>query len=494
MKRIISKRAYSKMLNLISRFLDLLMVLGIFVLVDLVNKIAISSSLFSLNFYRKLNPLLGYLNLIGVKVDYNALKALIIFAGFGLVQLVSFYLVKLYKKEISYLNFDELRRLIKGLLLGFILNLSLILAFNLEKLILNYFYFAYLVLIPALFLQKYFLYWMIKSNYLKGKWVKNVLIYDACPTGRTLMKKLFEAPQLGYKPIGFIDEKYKAGTLIDTKSDETKARIPVLGALKDFNDLINNYKIEQLFVATPAIKPGDLKRINHLTKKYGVPFKLIPNIIGESLYNISVDYVSGIPVMETKKSRLNFYNAILKRAFDVVIAVLTIIFFAPVYLLITLLIKSESKGPVIFKQKRIGLNGQAFVMYKFRSMKLNAPKYATTPKDGSDKRITKIGKFLRKTSLDELPQFFNVLKGNMSIVGPRPEMPFIVERYNNIQTQRLTVKPGITGIWQVTADRNRPIHENLDYDFYYINNQSILLDLVVIFRTVWFGVFGLKGV
>jgi exopolysaccharide biosynthesis polyprenyl glycosylphosphotransferase len=494
MERIISKRTYSRIINLIGRFSDLLMVIGVFVLVDLVNKISISNSLFSFNFYNKLNPILGYLNLVGVKVDYNELKALIIFFGFGLVQLGCFYLVKLYKKEISYLNFDEVRRLIKGLLLGFVLNLSLILAFNLEKVILNYFYFAYLILIPVLFLQKYYLYWTVKSNYLKGKWVKNVLIYDACPTGRTLMKKLFEAPQLGYKPIGFIDEKYKAGTLIDTKSDETKARIPVLGTLKDFKTLINEYRIEQLFVATPAIKPGDLKKINRLSEKYGIPFKLIPNIIGESLYNISIDYVSGIPVIEAKESKLNLYNAILKRAFDILLAIIAIILFSPVYLLIALLIKLESKGPVIFRQKRVGLFEKDFTMYKFRSMKLNSPKYAKTPKDDSDNRITKIGKFLRKTSLDELPQFFNVLKGDMSIVGPRPEMPFIVEKYNNIQRQRLTVKPGITGIWQVTADRNRPIHENLDYDFYYINNQSILLDLVVIFRTVWFGVFGLRGV
>jgi lipopolysaccharide/colanic/teichoic acid biosynthesis glycosyltransferase len=158
---------------------------------------------------------------------------------------------------------------------------------------------------------------------------------------------------------------------------------------------------------------------------------------------------------------------------------------SPVFILLALLVKLNSKGPVIFLQKRVGLNGKRFLFYKFRSMYMDAPVYAVTPQSGRDTRITPIGRFLRRTSLDELPQLWSVFKGQMSLVGPRPEMPFIVAKYNDLQRQRLNVKPGITGLWQISADRKNAIHENMDYDIYYINNQSFLLDVVILLRTVW---------
>jgi len=126
------------------------------------------------------------------------------------------------------------------------------------------------------------------------------------------------------------------------------------------------------------------------------------------------------------------------------------------------------------------------MFYKFRTMHADTPRYAVPPHDRDDSRIASIGQFLRRTSLDELPQFWNVLKGDMSIVGPRPEMPFIVETYTEMHRERLKVKPGITGIWQISGDRSLPIHENMDHDLYYIENQSPLLDIVIILQTIWF--------
>jgi lipopolysaccharide/colanic/teichoic acid biosynthesis glycosyltransferase len=147
-------------------------------------------------------------------------------------------------------------------------------------------------------------------------------------------------------------------------------------------------------------------------------------------------------------------------------------------------IKMESPGPIIFKQKRVGLNGRQFSMYKFRSMFIDAPKYAKTPSNPRDPRITHVGRWLRRTSLDELPQIFNVWRGDMSCVGPRPEMPFIVETYTPLQRQRLEAKPGITGVWQISAVRGEPIHQNIEYDLFYLENRSILLDLAIIIKTV----------
>jgi lipopolysaccharide/colanic/teichoic acid biosynthesis glycosyltransferase len=157
----------------------------------------------------------------------------------------------------------------------------------------------------------------------------------------------------------------------------------------------------------------------------------------------------------------------------------------PLWALAALLIKRESPGPVFFTQSRIGREGQAFRMYKVRTMHQHLSGDAPTPRSSSDPRVTNIGRWLRRFSLDELPQFLNVLAGDMSVVGPRPEMQFIVDKYNTLERERLRVKPGITGLWQISYARQMAIHENLDYDLYYIEHQSLLLDLVIISLTLF---------
>lgn len=171
-----------------------------------------------------------------------------------------------------------------------------------------------------------------------------------------------------------------------------------------------------------------------------------------------------------------------KRVLDLLIAALVSV---PVLLLIPvlgLMIRLDSPGPVLFRQVRIGRYGRPFTMYKLRSMTVDTPVYAEKP-DKQDTRITRVGNFLRKTGLDEIPQVINVLRGEMSFIGPRPEMPFIVNEYTCEQRQRLLIRPGVTGLWQVDGERYRPIHENLHLDLHYIERCSLLLDLYVIRRT-----------
>jgi lipopolysaccharide/colanic/teichoic acid biosynthesis glycosyltransferase len=167
-----------------------------------------------------------------------------------------------------------------------------------------------------------------------------------------------------------------------------------------------------------------------------------------------------------------------------------LILLAPILILIAILVRLDSPGPALFVQKRVGQGGERFDMFKFRSMHDGAPKYAPSPTSSSDPRITRIGRYLRRASLDELPQLVNVLMGTMSLVGPRPEMPFIVEGYDARQRQRLQVTPGITGLWQLSADRAYPIHENAAYDLYYIRNRSVSLDLSILIHTLFFAVRG----
>jgi lipopolysaccharide/colanic/teichoic acid biosynthesis glycosyltransferase len=176
--------------------------------------------------------------------------------------------------------------------------------------------------------------------------------------------------------------------------------------------------------------------------------------------------------------------ALVKRIWDVVASLIMLGLLSPLLLLISILIRIESPGPALFRQRRIGKDGAEFLLWKFRSMHTSAPKYAPSPTSNLDPRLTRIGRLIRRISLDELPQLLNVLAGEMSLVGPRPEMPFIVDRYTSFERLRLAVKPGITGLWQVSPARAFPIHENLQYDLHYIRNQNLLLDFFILLRTV----------
>lgn len=179
------------------------------------------------------------------------------------------------------------------------------------------------------------------------------------------------------------------------------------------------------------------------------------------------------------------FTLIVKRIFDAIVAFILLIFLSPLLFVISILIRKDSPGPPLFTQTRVGVNGRLFSMYKFRTMYVEYNPYDCTPKDPADPRITSIGKKLRKRGLDELPQLLNILKGDMNIVGPRPELPFIVEKYNHSQKKRLIAKPGVTCLWQLSPHRKEPIHKHIEYDIYYIEHLSLLLDLKIIFRTIF---------
>jgi lipopolysaccharide/colanic/teichoic acid biosynthesis glycosyltransferase len=182
------------------------------------------------------------------------------------------------------------------------------------------------------------------------------------------------------------------------------------------------------------------------------------------------------------KSEHDAYHAV-KRVLDIIIALKLLIGLAPLWLLIMILIALESKGNPIFSHIRIGKDGRQFRLYKFRTMKASAKEQEYAPTSLKDPRITKMGKFLRRTSLDEIPQLFNVILGEMAIIGPRPEMKFIADRYSKKEKIRLLVRPGMTGLWQVCARKDEPLHKNVEYDLYYIAKESVMLDLKILINT-----------
>lgn len=173
-----------------------------------------------------------------------------------------------------------------------------------------------------------------------------------------------------------------------------------------------------------------------------------------------------------------------KRLMDICGALVLLIALAPLLLIVALLIRLDSPGPALFHQFRVGLNGRRFTIWKFRTMHPSAHSYARSPRGLDDRRVTRLGRFLRRTSIDELPQLINVLRGEMSLIGPRPEMPFIAARYTRVERQRLTLRPGMTGLWQISPARSAPIHHNLHCDLHYIRNRNLLLDTAILLRTV----------
>ncbi len=318
------------------------------------------------------------------------------------------------------------------------------------------------------------------NNYLRrrGFFETTVLIYGAGVVGRKLLEKFKQSPKLGYHVAGFIDDspQMHRGQVQE---------FPVLG---DFSTLINVIRetgAKRLFIALPQVPSKVVIDILNVCRKTGCDFQIVPSLYDIVIQRVKVTEVEGIPLIGVSEPTYSFKTMLIKRIFDIMASAILLIALSPLLLGLALIVKLTSKGPVFFVQKRVGKNGRKFRFYKFRSMYVDSPIYAFTPQDGHDTRITPIGRFLRRSSLDELPQLWNVLTGSMSLVGPRPEMPFIVQQYNELQRQRLNVKPGITGLWQISADRKNAIHENMDYDIYYINNQSLLLDLVILLRTVF---------
>jgi lipopolysaccharide/colanic/teichoic acid biosynthesis glycosyltransferase len=181
---------------------------------------------------------------------------------------------------------------------------------------------------------------------------------------------------------------------------------------------------------------------------------------------------------------LRLWPGLTKRCCDIVGSLILLMALWPLLTVIAVLIKLDSPGPILFRHERIGKNGGRFVLLKFRSMKVDVAKYELSPTSGFDMRLTRLGRIIRRLSLDEIPQLINVLKGDMSLVGPRPEMPFIVEGYGILERERLAVKPGITGLWQISPARAFPIHENLQYDLYYVRHRNLVLDCAILVRTI----------
>jgi exopolysaccharide biosynthesis polyprenyl glycosylphosphotransferase len=321
----------------------------------------------------------------------------------------------------------------------------------------------------------------------RGLGVIRVLIYGTGETGRLVAESIRDHPEVGYELVGFVRSSDQAGT-----PEERRDGPAVVGGRDDLVDKVAELEIDEVFLADPDMNKDDLLNLVVRLEEARVTVKTVSNFLEVITGEFQDEEMADFPVMNLRDGHLPPLQAFVKRLLDLAVVLGTAPIWAPMWGLIALYLKAAQGGPVHFVHERVGRDGKRFQLYKFRTMDTAAPAQAVGPDDPNDPRVTPTGRWLRRTSLDELPQILNVLRGEMSMVGPRPEMPFIVDRYEEWQRRRLDVLPGLTGLWQVIGRKNLPLHYNLEYDFYYIRNQSLWLDLTILARTLPAVIFG-KG-
>jgi exopolysaccharide biosynthesis polyprenyl glycosylphosphotransferase len=316
-----------------------------------------------------------------------------------------------------------------------------------------------------------------------------LLVVGSGRLGKMIMQHIVASPNLGYSIVGFLHDMHEPGT------PGNFGRFKMLGVLEDLALVIRSMQVDEVIIALPSELHQQTIRSVRLCERLGASFKLVPELYELSLSRIDMETVEGIPLLGIKQKSLNTIQRAIMRLIDMVGAALIVGLGSPLWLCFAFLIKLTSPGEVIFSQARVGQNGKTFQMYKFRSMHKGAEQalpalLAMNEAEGpmfkikDDPRVTSIGKFLRRTSLDEIPQLLNVMKGEMSLVGPRPPLLSEVAQYTPWQKGRLAMKPGMTGLWQVRGRSNLSFDEGVLMDLYYIENWSLRLYFHVLLRTI----------
>ncbi len=346
-----------------------------------------------------------------------------------------------------------------------------------------------LFLIPALLiLQKLAFFSMIRKFHDLGYGVDRVVVYGAGDVGKRIVPALFHSVRLGLLPIAAIeDDPAQDRNCIFEMGYQRRRWVPIQRGPVTA-ELLKSCQGSTLIVALPNLSSERRAAAVDAAMQAGLEIAFLSSVELQEQQRTHPIEIDGLSLTPNVEPLASWHYEIAKRMVDVIVSTLLMVLLTPISLLIALFIKLDSPGPALFTQKRVGRNGDLFKIFKFRSMYIDAPKYDFSPTTPGDPRITRIGRFLRRTSLDELPQLMNVFLGNMSLVGPRPEMPFIVQNYTREHRRRLQVIPGITGMWQISADRAFLIHENIHYDLYYIRNRGFFLDIAILIHTFFFAI------
>jgi exopolysaccharide biosynthesis polyprenyl glycosylphosphotransferase len=322
----------------------------------------------------------------------------------------------------------------------------------------------------------------------KGIGVSRVLVVGDSDAGKMVMQSIMNRPDLGFQLAGFVHHQAEARV-------RDFGRFRALGTVADVPGLIDAGTIDEVVIALPSSEHEQVWPILHLCERRGVDIKLIPDLFELSLSRVHVESVGGIPLLDVRERPLRSLARAVKRVLDLLIGGIGLLLALPVLSVLALLICLESRGPAFLRQDRVGLNGRRFSCFKLRTMRTDAEELRESldemnETDGplfkmrDDPRRTRMGRRIRRLSLDELPQLWNVVKGDMSVVGPRPPLPREVADYDAWHMRRLEVKPGMTGIWQVSGRSDLHFDEMVMMDIYYVDNWSLALDLKIMLRTI----------
>ncbi len=322
----------------------------------------------------------------------------------------------------------------------------------------------------------------------RGVGIKRVVIVGAGEIGRTVMRTIVARPDLGYRVVGFVDDNPEKGYT-------DIGRFKALGPLDNLPAILDEERPDEVIITLPWMYHRKIMGIVRECERRGVRPRIVPDLFQMSLTQVNVEDLGGVPLIGVRTVAISKGALLVKRLIDVTVAAVGLVLCAPLFLLIALAIRLDSPGPIIFRQTRVGLRGRHFEMYKFRSMHVGAEEQQDmladlNEADGpifkirDDPRLTRVGRILRRLSLDELPQLVNVLQGEMSLVGPRPPIPAEVEKYQEWHKKRLEAPPGMTGLWQVSGRSRLSFDEMVLLDIYYIENWSLWLDFKILMRTI----------
>ncbi|MBQ6100320.1 MAG: undecaprenyl-phosphate glucose phosphotransferase [Methanobrevibacter sp.] len=396
--------------------------------------------------------------------------------------LVLYFAFGLYKPRRTYKNiFSEATQIIKVNIVAFFVLVSILFIINqpdFSRILL-----FLLAIIGAFFgiIERFVVRSFLRKIRINNRNLKHILIVGDNDLAFSFARKIKENPYLGFSVSGFLGRSIHVGNEI--------AGSKVIGSFKDLDEILETHNFDRVVLAIPLKYYYKINELVESCERVGIKAEIIPDYIRYFPAQPSVDMIEDIPIINIRYVPLDDeFNKFLKYTSDYIISIIAIIITSPIMLITAIAIKLTSRGPIIFKQERIGHNGKPFKMYKFRSMKVqdsNEEKSEWTTKD--DPRKTKVGNFIRRTSIDELPQFFNVLKGDMSVVGPRPERPYFVDQFKKTIPKYMVkhqVRPGITGWAQIHGCRgDTSINKRIEYDIEYVENWHMGLDLAIMIKT-----------
>ena len=395
----------------------------------------------------------------------------------------------LYGEQRGRRVWDDLYGILNGTTTG--LGVTIIVVFFWRPLFYSRLIFIYTAVLVVLFLsvERVLLRTVLTYLHRRGIGVSRVLIVGAGELGRMVMRNVVANPGLGYHIVGFLDDN-------PAKGSTDIGRFRALGPVDRLAEVVPAEEVDEVIIALPWQYYRRIMRVMAECERLGVRARIVPDLFQLQLGRVEVNSLNGVPLLSLREMAFPRHQQVVKRVMDVLLASTALVLLAPLMALIALAIKVDSpQGPVLFRQVRVGKDGRYFYLYKFRSMvpeaealkpRLAAMNEADGPlfKIRNDPRLTRVGRVLRRFSLDELPQFFNVVRGDMSLVGPRPALPEEVAHYEPWHRKRLTVLPGITGLWQISGRSDLTFDEMMLLDIYYVEHWSLLLDLRILLLTV----------